>query len=36
MWYDTKLGTYLLPIKAKIRAKERVIDGDSISIILIV
>ncbi|MFM7766757.1 MAG: DUF1905 domain-containing protein, partial [Bacteroidota bacterium] len=36
IWYDTKLGTYLLPIKAKIRAKERIIDGDSISIILIV
>jgi hypothetical protein len=24
IWFDTKLGTYLLPIKAVIRGKERI------------
>lgn len=36
IWFDTKLGIYLLPIKAEIRKKEKIIPGDLINIILFV
>lgn len=28
IWFDTKIKTYLLPIKAEIRNKEKLKDGD--------
>ncbi len=32
IWFDSKLKTYLLPIKAEIRKKEKIKAGDSKSI----
>lgn len=32
IWFDTKLNTYLLPIKAEIRKKEKLDAGKSISV----
>lgn len=29
IWFDTKLNTYILPIKATVRAKEKIKDGDT-------
>lgn len=29
IWFDSKLGRYLLPVKADVRKKEKVGDGDS-------
>ncbi len=34
IWFDTKSNTYLLPIKAEIRKKEKVEAGKEISIII--
>ena len=34
IWYDTKFETYLLPLKAEIRRKEYLNDGNSVSVIL--
>ena len=28
IWFDSKLGTYLLPIKAKVREKAKIQKGD--------
>lgn len=30
IWYDTKHGSYWLPLKAEVRRKERIKDGDEI------
>ncbi len=32
IWFDTKAGTYLLPIKAAIRKKEKVESGEEVMI----
>jgi hypothetical protein len=32
IWFDTKLGTYLLPIKSEIRRKERIKTKSNISV----
>lgn len=34
IWFDSKKQTYLLPIKAEIRQKERIKEGDTIAITL--
>ncbi|WP_281228808.1 DUF1905 domain-containing protein [Flavobacterium aquiphilum] len=31
IWFDTKLNTYLLPLKAEIRKKEKIQKGDDIT-----
>ena len=36
IWFDTKQGTYLLPIKANIRKQENVILGEDIKISIVV
>ena len=32
IWYDTKLGTYILPIKAVIRKKEKIEIGNILDV----
>ena len=32
IWFDTKMNTYLLPIKAEIRKKEKLSNGKSVTI----
>ena len=34
IWFDTKMRTYLLPLKAEIRKKENIIIGKNVKIIL--
>lgn len=34
IWFDSKLGTYLLPLKESIRLKERVVVGQKINVAL--
>lgn len=34
VWYDTKQQTYLLPIKAEIRKKEKIVIDDTIDAIV--
>lgn len=34
IWFDTKMKTYLLPLKADIRKKENIHNGDSIKVTL--
>lgn len=34
IWFDTKKGTYLLPLKAEIRKKEQVAPGSELSVVL--
>lgn len=34
IWFDTKAKSYLLPIKAEIRRKERAIEGSQVSVSL--
>lgn len=34
IWYDTKMNTYLLPLKAEIRKKEGIIVGKKLQITL--
>ena len=34
-WYDTKLNTYILPLKADIRKKEKIEIGDILEIEII-
>jgi hypothetical protein len=34
IWFDTKTGTYLMPIKAEIRKKEKVEQGKEMKIII--
>jgi hypothetical protein len=34
IWFDTKRNTYLLPLKAAIRKKEKVIINKTVSVIL--
>jgi hypothetical protein len=35
IWYDTKLGTYILPLKVDIRKKEKIKIGDIFEIEII-
>lgn len=32
IWFDTKMKTYLLPLKAEIRKKEKISIGESINV----
>lgn len=32
IWFDTKLDTYLLPLKAEVRRKEQLAEGQSVSV----
>lgn len=32
IWFDTKLGVYLLPVKATIRKKANISEGDEIQV----
>jgi hypothetical protein len=34
IWFDTKMDTYLLPLKAEIRKKENCIIGKNVKIVL--
>jgi hypothetical protein len=34
IWYDSKAGTYLLPLKAEIRKKENVLTGKNVEVVL--
>jgi len=34
IWFDTKMSTYLLPLKAEVRKKEGVIAGGDVDVIL--
>ena len=34
VWFDTKLKTHLLPVKAEIRKKENIQAGDKVKIII--
>ena len=34
IWYDTKLQTYLLPVKQEIRRKEQLAEGKNVQIVL--
>lgn len=34
IWFDTKMKTYLLPLKAEIRKKEKIEKGENIAVIL--
>lgn len=34
IWFDTKMNTYLLPLKAEIRKKEKLQEGDKKKIIV--
>ena len=34
IWFDTKMNTYLLPLKAEIRKKENVVDGKNINVVV--
>jgi Domain of unknown function (DUF1905) len=36
IWFDTKLNTYLLPLKAEVRKKEGIVAGASFNIIILV
>ncbi|WP_455584134.1 DUF1905 domain-containing protein [Bacteroides sp.] len=34
IWFDTKLGTYLLPVKAEIRKKENIESGKEVEVVI--
>lgn len=34
IWFDTKHGTYLLPLKAAIRKAENLKDGDEVNVVI--
>lgn len=34
IWFDTKKGTYLLPLKAEIRKKENALEGKKLDVTL--
>lgn len=36
IWFDTKQGTYFLPLKAGIRKKEKIICGQEINIVILI
>jgi len=36
IWFDTKMGTYLLPLKAEIRRKEKLAIDQSIKVIIVI
>lgn len=35
IWFDTKMGTYLLPLKAEIRKKEKIVPGKMIDVLIL-
>lgn len=32
IWYDSRLGTYLLPLKGSVRSRERILPGEPVSV----
>lgn len=36
IWFDTKMDTYLIPIKADIRRKEGIADGSGVAIEVVI
>ena len=36
IWFDTKLNTYLLPLKAEIRRKENIVDGKPVKVSVLI
>ena len=36
IWFDTKQGTYLLPLKAKVRKQENVVLGEDVKISILI
>lgn len=36
IWFDTKVNTYLLPLKAEVRRKEQLIVGNKIIVIVFI
>ncbi len=34
IWFDTKMNTYLLPLKAEVRRKEKVTTGEHVNIVV--
>ena len=36
IWFDTKQGTYLLPIKAEIRKKEQIVKDQVVNIVIMI
>lgn len=36
IWFDTKRNTYLLPLKAEIRKKEKLISGKNVKVALFI
>jgi Domain of unknown function (DUF1905) len=36
VWFDTKLNTYLLPLKAEVRKKENIMEGNSLNISILI
>ena len=36
IWFDTKQGTYLLPLKAKVRKQEHVVLDEEVKVVLLV
>ncbi len=34
IWFDTKMNTYLLPLKANIRKKEGIVIGEKIELVI--
>lgn len=36
IWFDTKMNTYLLPLKAEIRRKENLVIGKSVKVIVFI
>ncbi len=36
IWYDSKMNTYLLPVKAEIRNKEHVVDGELVTMSVLI
>lgn len=35
IWFDTKMGTYLLPLKAEVRKKEKIVPGEMIEVLIL-
>lgn len=36
IWFDTKRGTYLLPLKAEVRKKAAILVGDAVDLVLVI
>ncbi len=35
IWFDTKMDTYLLPLKAEIRKKENIVAGKTVEVLIL-